>query len=107
MALNKIDETEWQNVVVVKTPERIRKMNNRINEELSLIISKLSNLLCEIVKEQQEGFDYSLFSSRIKELEDENQKLLKELKDYEVLVSCIDLDNFNPALFQKGDDDEI
>lgn len=82
-------------------------MNNHINEELILIISKLSNLLCEIVKEQQEGFDYSLFSSRIKELEDENQKLLKELKDYEVFVSCIDLDNFNPALFQKGDDDEI
>lgn len=107
MALNKIDKTEWQNVVVVKTPERIRKMNNHINEELSLIISKLSNLLCEIVKEQQESFDYSLFSSRIKELENENQKLLKELKDYEVFVSCIDLDNFNPALFQKGDDDEI
>lgn len=85
-------------------------MNNHINTELCLIISKLSNLLYAIldeVKAQRSDFDYSLFSSKIKELEAENLKLAKELRDYEILVSCSDLDNFNPANFQKGDDDEI
>lgn len=85
-------------------------MNNHINTELCLIISKLSNLLYAIldeVKAQRADFDYSFFSSKIKELEAENLKLAKELRDYEILVSCSDLDNFNPANFQKGDDDEI
>jgi len=84
-------------------------MKNHINTELCLIISKLSNLLYAIldeVKAQKADFDYSLFSSKIKELEAENLRLAKELRDYEILVSCSDLDNFNPALFQKGDDDE-
>lgn len=87
-------------------------MNNHTNSELCLIISKLSSLLYELLdldetRAKKANIDYSLFGARVKELEAENQRLAKELKDYEVLVSCIDLDNFNPAHFQKGDDDEI
>ena len=102
MALAKLDKAEREPKTAI---------SNRTNSELCLIISKLSSLLCELLdldetRAEKANIDYSLFGAKVKELEAENQRLAKELRDYEILVSCIDLDNFNPALFQKGDDDD-
>lgn len=61
------------------------------------IIENLSSTLREVQERELGLFD----NLELQELIKENEQLKKELKEY-----CSDLDNFNPAHFQKNDIDE-
>lgn len=44
--------------------------------------------------------------NKIDELEKENEELKKSIQEYKVLLNCLELENYNPTKFQKGDNDE-
>lgn len=67
------------------------------------IIKDLSEQLHEAVKSLERQSN----SFVEEELRRENEALKKELQEYKIFVRCSELDNFNPAHFQKGYDDEI
>lgn len=70
-----------------------------IAKEVIAILNNEDSLL--EIKEPYEELKIELL-----QLQEENENLKKELREYEILVNCSDLENFNPANFQKGDDDE-
>lgn len=83
----------------MNTIEQMKKMFS--------IIENLSSVLREVYDREQRERDLGLFDNlELQELIKENEQLKKELKEYEILVNCSDLDNFNPAHFQKNDIDE-
>lgn len=70
-------------------------LTNRLQEALNLLDEKLDS------KSFYEFKNQASLEKENNTLKEENERLLKELREYEILVSNSDLDNFNPAHFQK------
>lgn len=66
--------------------------------------------LFELDSNQGEKFSEFLVLDELKEkynqLQEENEMLKKGLREYEILLNCLELENYNPTKFQKGDDNE-
>ncbi|NDJ28070.1 hypothetical protein DMB95_09235 [Campylobacter sp. MIT 12-8780] len=94
-----------------------QKNNEWLRQDLCNVISLLADRLSSVLQELEEcrkntpnshfattlGERIATLEAENSSLKDENERLAKELKEYEILVSCSDLDNFNPAHFQQGE----
>lgn len=102
-------------LLAVNTPKYKIAMIERkflMNSKETQIIKDLSEKLHEAVKELEYWKDEDT-RKEIQTLEEsneflrkENEALKKELQEYRVFIRCSELDNFNPAYFQKGEEDE-
>lgn len=91
------------------------KMNSKKDEVVTKIMA-LKLMAKEIITlfddeisflEIQEAYkELTELETKLCQLQKENEKLKKELREYEILVNCSKLENFNPVNFQKGDEYE-
>lgn len=91
--------------------QETNKTGEKMNSKKDEVVAKIMALKL-MAKEVIALFDDEAYKELIEletklcQLQKENEKLKKELREYEILVNCSELENFNPANFQKGDEYE-
>ncbi|WP_270985561.1 hypothetical protein [Campylobacter helveticus] len=114
MAIVKLEAVKNKKLVVNIPKCEIAMIERKfvMNSKETQIIKDLSEKLHEAVKELEFWKDEDMRKA-MRTLEEsneilrkENEALKKELQEYMVFIRCSELDDFNPAYFQKGEENE-